>query len=304
MRDALLTGLAATDERFVLAEGPQWNSSEQTVSWVDIEGRTLSIAALAPDGALDVREQRRFDDRVSFAHPLDEGAYLIGLGRRLAVSRPGGVDQVSAPLVPEGRRLNDSVIDPSGRLLVGAMTLNGPHDDNLLMRLEYDGSVSILDRDLRLSNGLGFSPDDAWLYSVDSLRGVIYRRPYNADTGLAGSRDIFAAFDGVEPDGLTVDADGAVWVALWGGGCVQRFAADGTLMATVAVGAPHVTSLEFAGRDMRSVVITTSMLLLDDAERASTPLAGRVHTFTGEARGAARHTWKALPLSQVTGLQQ
>ncbi len=302
MTDALLTRLAATDERFVLSEGPQWNPAEQTVSWVDIEGKTLSIADLAPDGELDLREQRQFDDRVSFAHPLPDGAYLIGLGPRLAVSRPAGVDEVSEPLVPEGRRLNDSVIDPSGRLLVGSMTLDGPHDNNLLMRLEHDGSVTVLDRDLRLSNGLGFSPDDVWLYSVDSLRGVVYRRPYTSHTGPVGPRGIFVTFDGVEPDGLTVDADGSVWVALWGGGCVQQFAVDGTLMATIDVGAPHVTSVEFAGLDMQNVVITTSMLLLDEAERANTPEAGRVHTFAGDVRGLARYRWNALPLSRVTGI--
>lgn len=300
MTGALLTRLASTAERFVLAEGPQWDASEQTMSWVDIEGRTLSIAELRPDGSLALIEQRQFDDRVSFAHPLGDGAHLVGLGRCLAVSTQAGVVELSQPLVPDGRRLNDSVLDPAGRLLVGGMTLEGAHEGNVLMRLEHDGSITVLDRDLCLSNGLGFSPDGAWLYSIDSLRGVVYRRAYDATGLTVGPREEFLHFPDVEPDGLAIDAAGAVWVALWGGGVVQRFAEDGTLVASIPVGALHVTSLEFAGADLRTVVITTSMMLLDEAERVASPDAGRVHVFGGTVQGCQRQRWRALSLSRLS----
>jgi len=90
--------LAVTDDRYILGEGPQWNASEQTVSWVDIEGRTLSVARLGVTGEFSVIDQRSFDDRVTFAHPLGNGRYRIGLGRCVAISARDGIEQSTVPL--------------------------------------------------------------------------------------------------------------------------------------------------------------------------------------------------------------
>lgn len=296
-----LTALASTATRYVLAEGPQWNAAEQTVSWVDIEGRSLIIAELRGDGALLVREERHVDDRIAFAHPLGSGSYLIGLGRRLAISGTSGVGEISAPLLPAGRRLNDSVIDPAGRVIVGGMSLEGNHAGNALMRVEHDGKITVLDDDLRLSNGLAFSPDGSVFYSVDSLEGIVYARAYDAETGAIGPRRAFARVEFAEPDGIVVDEQGSVWVALWGGAALNRYDTDGRLAATVPVGPQHVTSLEFAGPDLRHVVVTTSMLLLDEAQRAVSAQAGRVLTYSSAVRGRLRTAWNRVPLDRVEG---
>lgn len=294
-----VTPLAATEARYVLAEGPQWNEAEQTISWVDIEEGALLIGELLEDGTPVVREKRLFDDRVSFAHPMGSGSYVIGLGRRVAISRPSGLGETSAPLVSAGRRLNDSVVDPAGRLIVGGMSLDGEHSGNALLRIEHDGRVTVLDHDLQLSNGLAFSPDGAVLYSVDSLAGVIYARDYDVDTGAVGVRRIVVSFEGVEPDGITVDDEGGIWVALWGGSALHRYGNKGNRTAIIPIAAQHVTSLEFAGPKRRHMVVTTSMLLLDETQRSESNQAGRVLTFVSTARGQSRTSWIRIPLERI-----
>ena len=291
--------IRATPERYCLAEGPQWNAEEQTVSWVDIEGRTLNIASLDSTGELSVFEQRVFSDRVTFAHPLQGGRYLIGLGRQLAISTRDGISEESAPLVPEGSRLNDAVIDPSGRLIVGSMSLDGSPENQVLLRIENDGSVSCLDDDLGLSNGLGFSPDGDTFYSIDSMRHVVFRRDYEARTGKVGPRSVFATVDDCEPDGLAVDASGDVWVALWGGAGIQRFHADGDIAELVEIGPAHITSLAFVTQQQNAVVVTSSMLLLDDEGRGASPLAGSVFSCSWGATGQPPHPWLPLELDGV-----
>lgn len=299
MTDSRVTALAATEARYLLAEGPQWNEAEQTISWVDIEGGALYIGELLDDGTPVVRETRSFDDRVAFAHPLGSGSYVIGLGRRLAISRPSGLGETSVPLVPAGRRLNDSVVDPAGRLIVGGMTLDGEHRGNALLRIEHDGTVTVLDDDLRLSNGLAFSPEGAVLYSVDSLAGVIYARDYDVDTGAVGARRVVTAFEGVEPDGIAVDGEGSIWVALWGGSALHRYDSEGNRTEIVPVKPQHVTSLEFAGPERRHMVVTTSMLLLDETQRAASDQAGRVLTFVSPVTGQSRTPWTRIPLERI-----
>ena len=292
--------LAVTDDRYILGEGPQWNASEQTVSWVDIEGRTLSAAKLGSRGKLKLIEQRSFDDRIGFAHPLGDGHYLIGLGRCVAISAPDGVVQSTGPLVAEGRRLNDSVIDPAGCLIVGGLSLETAHESNRLLRINSAGTVDVLDDDLRLSNGLAFSPDGGVLYSIDSLRHGVFRRSYDAATGRSGEREVVATFGDLEPDGMAVDDAGDLWVAVWGGGGIQRIRADGSEANFVEVGPSHVTSLAFSGPGLDVAVVTTSHLLLDDDERRQSPNAGAVVTMALGVTGLLPHLWKPLDLHRVT----
>jgi sugar lactone lactonase YvrE len=298
-RRLLWSSIAESEERFVLAEGPQWDAATSSFSWVDIEGRSLTVANLAQDGRIVIREVRNFDDRVTFAHPLDGGRYLIGLGQRLAVSASGGLTDVSAPLVSSDRRLNDAAIDPQGRLIVGTMSLEGRHERNLLLRIESDGTVTCVDNDLGLSNGIGFAPDGATLYSTDSTNGVIYRRSYLKQGSVIGAREAFARFVDVEPDGMTVDTEGRVWIALWGGGGVQVLEPDGATAAFLSVPAEHVTSVQLGGSEALALV-TTSMLLLDEDERRASPSAGRVGIYRTNARPQPRPKWSEISLADIS----
>lgn len=296
---------AVSAERFVLAEGPQFNTDDGSVSWVDIEARTIQVAVLNDRRQLEIVRTITLNDRVGCAFPISGGRFLAGIGSRIGIVDPQGAVDWSRELLGPGRRFNDGIIDPSGHLIIGSMSLDERHDENLLLRLERDGSITTLDDDLKLANGMGFSPDGGTFYSVDSLAHVIYARHYNADSGASGPRTVVARVDDAEPDGMAVDGGGDIWVALWRGHGIRRFGPDGTHKGDVTVGPPHVTSLcflganaRFPGADRGLAIVTTASVALTESERQEYPDAGRL--FLAElgvsALPAPRWIEAALPV--------
>jgi sugar lactone lactonase YvrE len=178
-------------ERFVLSEGPVWDPDSASVTWVDIEAGLVLTARWA-DGALMPPARVETGEHVGCAIPLRHGRTLVALTRRLALVEADGTIRRSRELIPAGTRFNDGKIDPQGRLVIGTLSLAGPDEAQSLLRLEHDGAVTVLDDDLLLANGLGWSPDGRTLYSVDTLAETIYRRDYGADAigDLACSRPV------------------------------------------------------------------------------------------------------------------
>jgi sugar lactone lactonase YvrE len=147
-----------------------------------------------------------------------------------------------------------------------------------LYRLDGGGALTTVVKGVTVSNGLGWSPDGARMYYADSPTRRIDVFDYDPATGEAFKRRVFAdlsAFDGV-PDGLTVDADGYVWVAIWGGGVLRRFAPDGTQDAVVQVPVSQPTSCAFGGPGMTDLYVTTASVGLSATELEDQPLAGRL----------------------------
>jgi sugar lactone lactonase YvrE len=156
-------------------------------------------------------------------------------------------------------RMNEGGSDPQGRFYGGSMGYDEPPGAAALYRLDPDGSVSVVLEGVSISNGLEFSPDGAAVYYVDTPTGRIDRFDYDPEHGWTGRRP-FAEIpsDAGHPDGLTVDAEGGVWVALYDGGAVHRYAPDGTLDAVVEVEPRKVTACTFGGGGLRELFITTS----------------------------------------------
>ena len=121
----------------------------------------------------------------------------------------------------------------------------------LLVRVEDDGSLTTIDDDLTLSNGLAWSPDGRLLYSVDTFAGVVWVREYDATSGEVGARRAHLEISGGYPDGMCVDARGYLWVAIWDGGEVRSYTPSGQPAEVVRVPAPHVSSVAFVGRPAR-----------------------------------------------------
>jgi sugar lactone lactonase YvrE len=178
---------------------------------------------------------------------------------------------------PDHTRLNDCRCDPAGRLWAGTMSRERRPGTAALYRLGPGG----LERAIggtTISNGLGWSPDGRSMYFIDSPTQRIDVLDYDVATGRAADRRPLVTIpeeDGL-PDGLTVDAEGGIWVALFGGGAVRRYAPDGGLDAHVALPASHPTCPAFGGDDLRTLFVTTSRHRLTPAERAAQPLAGAV----------------------------
>ncbi len=284
-------------EAFILSEGPTWDPADGRVTWVDLEAGRILTAGWA-DGRLGEVSSVSVGEQVGCAFPIGGGRYLAALTRELAIVDASGVIQRSAALTPEGTRFNDGKIDPAGRLVAGTLALNEEGRDHLLLRLEHDGSVTTLDDDLGLSNGLGWSPDGTVFYSIDTPRSTVFRRDYDVATGAVGRREVFIDLVDAYPDGMTVDADGNLWIAIWGGHEVRCYDASGRRLsdATVTVDAPHVSSAAFVGSDLDTLVITSASRDLSPEERTRWPHAGGLFVARPGARGLAPTPWREVPL--------
>jgi sugar lactone lactonase YvrE len=287
---------AGTDA-FILSEGPVWHAASGTLVWVDIEAGAVLRGTLDDnDRVVDVR-RTDLGEYVGCALPFDDQRTLVALTRCLAIIEADGSVTRGSELLPKRQRFNDGKVDPEGRLVVGSLSLEGDALDNVLLRLEADGSLTTIDDDLGLSNGLGWSPDGGTLYSADTARGVIFRRDYGPDT--IGDREEFIVFDdGVWPDGMTVDAQGNLWVAIWGGSGVRVLGPDGVERtgAGARIDAPHSSSVAFAGPLLDRLVVTSASRDLDDAERAQWPDAGGLFVGRPQAQGLPSSTWREAPL--------
>jgi sugar lactone lactonase YvrE len=159
-----------------------------------------------------------------------------------------------------------------------------------LYRLDPDGTVHRVIERVTISNGLGWSPDGGTMYYVDTVTRRIDRFDFDPESGDISDRREFVTIreGGGRPDGLTVDSDGAVWVATWPGYGVHRYLPDGTLDAIVPLPVSNVSSCELGGPDLRDLFITTAWELLSEEEHAAQPLAGSLFQTRVEVPGIPR----------------
>ncbi|MFF3088732.1 SMP-30/gluconolactonase/LRE family protein [Streptomyces nojiriensis] len=291
-----LTALPCAPAPGRLTEGPVWHAGRGDLLWVDITAGLVHRAPLVArdddSGLPDVgtRTTVSLDRPVGAVAPCASGGLLAAAGTTfLRIDEAGVATEFAAPVVPDDgtpRRFNDAKCDPGGRLLGGTMAYDATPGAGTLYRLDPDGTVTTVLSPVTISNGLGWSPDGRLLYYADSptrrvdvfdhdpVTGALSaRRPF-ADTGPAGM-----------PDGLAVDTEGRVWVAVWGAGLVRAYTPDGALHAVVTVPASQVSSCAFAGPDLDLLIITTASDGLTAAQLAAQPHAGRIFICRPGATG-------------------
>lgn len=273
----------ASSETYELAEGPTWQGGR--VRWVDILAGTVIEAALCDDLSLNVLSTRRIDEMIGAALPADDGGLLVAGKTRLLHVQPDGETLFGPHTVPRGTRSrsNDAATDPSGRVLVGTLALTESQVPERLLRLNNDGTLSVIDDDLNLANGITWSPSADTLYYADTERSTVWARDYDLDSGAVGPRHRHLSIDGW-PDGMCTDADGALWIAIWGASEVRRYLGS-TVVTRVRTSAPHTSSVAFAGDERDTLVITTATQHLSSTARAQHPHSGAVFTAQVDARG-------------------
>ncbi len=156
---------------------------------------------------------------------------------------------------------------------------------------ESDGRVTVIDDDIGLSNGLAFTPDGTQLYSIDSKRGTVWIRDYDVESGAVGSRREFLHVSGGDPDGMCLDSEGNLWIAVWGAAQVRCYSPTGEEIAVVDVDAPHTTSAAFVGPDLDTLLITTSSKKRDESPPREYQDAGRLFVAHVEVRGLPVPLW-------------
>ena len=278
----------------MLSEGPVWVAETSTILWIDVELGSVFEGRLE-SGLVEESWKLDFPERVGAAVPAVDGSLLVATANRLVVVPRSGSRMNGPVIVAPGvdSRTNDGACDPAGRFLVGTLPLDDRTSQDFLYRVEDDGSLTTIDSDLTLSNGLGWSPDGRLLYSTDTIPGTIWVRDYDAATGAIGARRMHLQIEDGSPDGLCVDASGNLWVAIWGSGEVRSFSPDGELVATVSVPCPHPSSVAFVGDGLDLLLITTASRDLSEAELRQYPDAGRLFLADVETPGTPTFAWSA-----------
>jgi sugar lactone lactonase YvrE len=244
--------------RASLGEGPCWDATAGVLYWTDIPAHR--VHRLTGDGT---HTEWDTGQPVGAVVPRAGGGLVLAARDGFPAMDPatGSLSVLAAvePGIP-GNRMNDGACDRAGRFFAGTMAADEAPGAGALYLLATDHRVTRLVTGVGISNGIGWSPDDRRMYYIDSLTYRVDEFDYEPGTGAIGNRRAFAGLGsgGVMPDGLAVDADGGVWVALWGGGEIRRYAPDGQLTLSLDVPAANVTSCAFGGPGLRTLYITTA----------------------------------------------
>lgn len=264
------------DARAIVGEGPVWDAGRGVLWWVDIlgsvvnsydpgTGESRAIGVGSQTGAVALRR---------------DGTLLLAQEDRLAVLDPekgsGPEELLRLPDASPAVRSNDGKCDAAGHLWLDRMAHDAAAGAGCLLRIDPDLSVTTELTNLTIPNGLGWSLDGRTMYFVDSIWCEIRAYSYDPSSGTMGEGRTLVSFpdDGTVPDGLTVDADGCLWVARWGAGCVVRVAPDGRIVDRVDLPVSQATSCTFGGDDLADLYITTAHEDFGPADFAREPLAG------------------------------
>ena len=263
-----------------LGEGPTWDPATGRLVWLDILGMRIHTY----DPSTGRRTVRTTDQHVGAAKPRAGGGLVLNLRDGVALLDPDdSVRWLHHEPVP-GRRANDAAVAPDGSLWAGTMRYDEAPGGGTLSRFTGEGAVQAVLGDVAVSNGTGWSPDGRLMYYIDSPTRRVDVFDHE-DGRISGRRTLVEIEDGAGfPDGLTVDADGCVWVALWDGGAVRRYTPDGTLDHVITLPTPRVTACAFGGPDLTDLYITTARVGLD----APHPVAGSLLVVPGVGKGVAQ----------------
>lgn len=281
------------DAQATLGEGPCWHSEKQQLYWVDIVQKQLHIY----DPACDQDRIIQVQEFVSCVVPRQSGGVILSLQSGL-YSLDLETEELTYLTKPEDlqptHRFNDGKCDPRGRFIVGSMSLNETPNTGSLYSLDNNQQIKKLLSNLSISNGLGWSLDYSVMYLIDSPTKNIFAFDYNLETGEISNQRIaitipeqFAdGMPGGYPDGMTVDEEGMIWVALWAGFKVTRWNPDtGELLETLSIPAPNVTSCTFGGVNRNELYITTARRDLSTETLEQYPHAGGVFRLITDVKG-------------------
>lgn len=274
----------AYGDRAEIGEHPLWDDRAERVLWVDITAGL--VHRLGMDGG---------HDAIDVGAPL--GAAALRAGGGLLAARGDGVaflggdgspDREEVPFdLAENVRFNDGACDPAGRFLIGTCSTDGSQGRGALYAVSPDGRVEVLLSGVTESNGLAWSLDGRTLYYVDSGEPCLRAYPYDPDSGRLGDRrDLvrFADEDGT-PDGLVADAEGAVWVAMWGGACVRRYAPDGGLLQRIETPVSQPSCAAFGAPGLDRLYVATALEGMSAEQREREALAGSLLVCRPGVRG-------------------
>jgi sugar lactone lactonase YvrE len=265
------------DAKAEVGEGPVWDDQSGELLWVDITSRRLHRYRLAAGTS----EFMNLPGSVGAIALREAGGYILALEDGFWMLDKWGDPPrrlVSVEAEITANRMNDGKCDRSGRFWAGTMALDSSRGAGSLYRLDRDGKVVKMLNEITISNGIAWSSDDNACYFVDSATGGIDVFDYAASSGTITNRRtlIREAPESGLPDGMTVDAQGYLWVAFWGGWSIRRYSPEGQLDKVVRLPVSQVSSCTFGGAGFSQLYVTSARTGLSDDELRRQPSAGGI----------------------------
>jgi sugar lactone lactonase YvrE len=281
--------------RAELGEGAIWNPNDEHLYWVDILSSMLHI----------------YDPRTGTDKPIPTGSYVgtvvpVANGDVIVALQKGifrmntetrALTLLTNPLPGPPVRFNDGKCDPAGRFWVGTISMDGARGTSKLYRLDRDGTLHEMLHDVSISNGIVWTEDRKTMYYNDTPTGTVQVFDYDDATGNISNRNIAFRIPEEQgsPDGMAIDSEGMLWIAMWGGGSVNRYdPLSGALLQQVKVPAPHTASCAFGGKDMKTLYITTARVELTAAELERYPTSGDVFAAEAGVAGVPANVYQPL----------
>jgi sugar lactone lactonase YvrE len=267
-------------------EGPFWDAANSRLLLVD-----MLAGALVEVDAEGGTKRHELSGVAAAVRARRDGGYLLATENRFVLLRPDLTEQELLPPVftdPQ-IRMNDGGCDPQGRFYIGTMAYDETPGAGTLYRLDPDRSVHVTLREVTISNGLQWNRAGDTVFYADTPTGRVDSFDFDSASGAFTNRRTFTEISGGgNPDGMAIDEEDGIWVALWGGGGVHRYHSAGQLDLVVELPVSNVTACAFGGPELRTLFITTSRQGLDPDDQ---PEAGAVFRHEAGVRGAPQHAY-------------
>ncbi|GGF41924.1 SMP-30/gluconolactonase/LRE family protein [Subtercola lobariae] len=275
-----------SQQRYAQGESPRWDARTKRLLWVDLATGTLHTAQLDA-GALTDQASYQVGAQIGCAAPVtSEDGWVVATGQNFTRLHPNGTTNQIALIAPTSATapyLNDGTCDPSGRFWAGTQCVPR-RDDGALYSLETNGTIFKRLSGVTVSNGISFTADGRTMFYIDTLPHHAIERFTVAPDGALSNRSLVTDVSGGNPDGMTIDDDSCLWVAVWDAAEVRRYSPHGELLTTIKVPARRPTAVALAGT---TLIITTASVGITDPD----DLGGHLFAATAPVAGPAASTW-------------
>ncbi len=284
------------DSQSDLGEGAIWNWKTGELIWINITGKILNFY----NPKIGNNKEMFTGQMIGTVVPAESGQVMVALKNGIYSLDPatGTKKQMANPEadLPDNR-FNDGKCDPAGRFWAGTMSMTGQKETGTLYRLDSDSTIDKMIENVSISNGIVWSPDATKMYYIDTPTQKVMAYDYDNETGDISNPSVAVevAKEMGSPDGMTIDADGNIWVALWGGSAVACWNPEtGKLLKKINIPAKNVTSCAFGGDNLETLYITTARQNTSGEELQTFPHAGGVFKTKPGAKGIKAFFFKDI----------
>jgi len=284
------------DAKSQLGEGAIWNNIEKKLYWIDIEGKLFNVF----DPLTNINKSYDTLKRIGTVVPVDASQVLVALEDGLAAINlaNGSITYLLDTDIhlTHNKRFNDGKCDHEGRLWVGTYSMSGIKGVSALYCITDSFDMEEKISDVSISNGIAWNEDGSLMYYIDTPTGQVVQYDFDRKSGNIANKKTIITIpkEQGEPDGMTIDSDGMLWVALWDGFGVGRFnPLTGEMIQKIDVPVPKVTSCAFGGDNLDILYITSARVEMTEDELEKYPLSGGLFMAKTSAKGVVAHHFKA-----------